>query len=89
MIGKFEMGQIVPRITRPRVILDVALRGYCGDRTAGPVSAWGAIPFYNCIAGSVTISASFYFCLLLSGSRPDALKRAQLDHLCAHTLKGP
>ena len=27
--------------------------------------------------------------LLLSGSRPDALKRAQLDHLCTHTLKGP
>ena len=27
--------------------------------------------------------------LLLSGSRPDAVKRAQLDHLGTHTLKGP
>ena len=23
---------------------------YCGDRTGGPVSAWGAVPFYNRIA---------------------------------------
>jgi hypothetical protein len=30
----------------------------------------------------------FRLFLLLSGSRPDALKRAQLDHLCTHTLKG-
>ena len=27
--------------------------------------------------------------LLLSGSRSDALKRAELDHLCTHTLKRP
>jgi hypothetical protein len=27
--------------------------------------------------------------LLLSGRRSDALKRAELDHLCTHTLKGP
>jgi len=27
--------------------------------------------------------------LLLSGSRSDALKRPQLDHLCTHTRKGP
>jgi hypothetical protein len=32
---------------------------------------------------------NFRLFLLLSGSRPDALKRAQLDHLCTHTLKGP
>jgi hypothetical protein len=27
--------------------------------------------------------------LLLSGNRSDALKRAELDHLRTHTLKGP
>ena len=32
---------------------------------------------------------NFRLVLLLSGSRLDALKRAQLDHLCTHTLKGP
>jgi hypothetical protein len=30
----------------------------------------------------------FRLFLLLSGNRPAALKRAQLDHLCTHTLKG-
>jgi hypothetical protein len=30
-----------------------------------------------------------YLLLLLSGSRSDALKRTQLDHLGTHPLKGP
>jgi len=31
----------------------------------------------------------FRLFLLLSDNRSDAIKRAQLDHLCTHTLKGP
>jgi hypothetical protein len=39
--------------------------------------------------GQPCTEQDFRLFLLLSGSRPDALKRAQLDHLCTHTLKGP
>ena len=38
--------------------------------------------------GQPCTEQDFRLFLLLSGSRPDALKRAQLDHLCTHTLKG-
>jgi hypothetical protein len=69
---------------RPRATLDVARRaGYCGDRTGGPVSAWSFLQLHRWLCHN------FRLFLLLSGSRPDALKRAQLDHLCTHTLKGP
>ncbi len=39
--------------------------------------------------GQPCTEQDFRLVLLLSGRRPDALKRAQLDHLCTHTLKGP
>jgi len=66
MIGKFEMGQIVPTsgaptnesaASSPEMTIQEIVScgharpwtsrraGYCGDRTIGPVSAWGPFPF--------------------------------------------
>src|ERR1700694_5826931 len=77
MIGKFEMGQIVPTPGAPTnesaanspemTIQDIVSCGELGRRAARAIVATeqadlfrrgGPFPFYNCIAGSVTISAS-------------------------------
>jgi hypothetical protein len=70
----------------PRVILDVAPRGLLWRPNRRTCFGVGGSFLFTTV--SLALS-QFPPLLLLSGSWPDALKRAQLDHLCTHTLKGP
>jgi hypothetical protein len=71
---------------RPRVILDVAPRGLLWRPNRRTCFGVGGHSFLQL---DRWLCHNFRLFLLLSGSRPNALKRAQLDHLCTHTLKGP
>ena len=73
-------------VMRPRVILELAPRGLLwrpNRRTCFAVGGHSFLQLYRWLCHN------FCLFLLLSSSRPDALKRAQLDHLRTHTLKGP
>ena len=64
----------------------VLVKSPCSAKSGEPPRWWGGGPPRR---GQNCTEQDFRLFLPLSGSRPDTLKRAQLDHLCMRTLKGP